>query len=373
VDGSANEHQYLMEVPMRTWMAMGTLAVVMALTWAACDSGDDGSEPKTAAGDDVAQTVTAAAGGTVESPSGDAALVIPAGALPEDTEITIKGLDGAGLPSPADLGGAAYEFGPDGLQFTVPVTLSLTLADKVPSEKKAVLAVLDGDKWVEVTGSGEKDGVVSGAVTHFSTYVILFVGDKTIVTTLECQGYVFEACGGDPEGEWTIKDLCLEAEIGENPFADKPECADQTYQMSIDFEGYIRIEGDNTFEALMTPVGSMLVELDDDCLNSIGGGQMAPADLCTELGKNMPNCAYAAGKCSCSGPVEMGDDEPATPETGTWSTSGTNLLTTDDGETEEPKPVPYCVQGDTMSMEVTNEDEEDPSKTQKWTLILEKK
>jgi hypothetical protein len=354
-------------------MAMGALAVVMAFTWAACDSGDDGGEPKTAAGDDVAQTVTAAEGGTVASPSGDASLAIPAGALPADTEITIEGLDATGLPTPKDLGSAAYEFGPDGLQFAVPVTLSLNLSGKVPSEKKAVLAVLDGDKWVEVAGSSERDGVVSGPVTHFSTYVILFVGDKAIVTTLECQGYVFEACGGDPTGNWTIKDLCLEMEIGENPFAERPECADQLYQISMDFEGYIHLNADKTYEVLMTPVASMLVELDDECLDSISQGQMAPADMCVELGKNMPNCAYAGGKCSCSGPVDTGDDdEEPEVETGTWSTEGTNLFVSEDGETDAPKPVPFCVKGNTVALEVTNEDEEDPAKLQKWTLILEK-
>ncbi|WP_348240237.1 hypothetical protein, partial [Salmonella enterica] len=67
----------------------------------------------------------------VASRDGDVTLSVPAGALSSTTEITIETID------PDDLGaeweelraagqiGAAYEFGPDGLTFDTPATITL--------------------------------------------------------------------------------------------------------------------------------------------------------------------------------------------------------------------------------------------------------
>jgi len=363
---------------MKKWMATGVLAAMLAFAWAACDSGggdkENGGSGGNASGDDVTLKVTAAEGGTVATPSGDAKLEIPAGALPADTEITVKGLDTKGLPDESDVGSAAYQFGPDGLQFTAPVTLTLKLSGDVPDETKAVLAVLDGEKWTEIAGSTVAGGAVSGAINHFSTYVILFIEDKAVVTTLECEGYEFEACGGDPVGDWTVKDICLEGEIpGGNPFEQIPQCADQVYQMTFDFGGYINLKADKTYEVLMTPSASVHVELDDECLTAMGGGEAAPADMCTGLASNLPGCAYAAGKCTCDGPIDI-DDEDGGPEveTGTWYTEGNTFYTQEDGSTDEPEAIPYCANGDEMAAQNTEVDEDDPSKNMTMTILLEK-
>jgi hypothetical protein len=365
-----------MEETMKKLVALGALAAMVVFTWAACDSGSGGGGGGggNAAGDDVTKTVTAADGGTVATPSGDAKLDIPAGALPADTEITVKGLDTAGMPDESDLGSAAYEFGPDGLKFNAPVTLTLKLDGEVPAETKAVLAVLEGGKWAQIDGSTVAGGAVSAPVTHFSTYVIIFIDDKAVVTTLECEGYEFSPCGGDPTGNWTVKDVCMDGEIGGNPFGETPECADQVYQFNMEFGGYINLKADKTYEVLMTPSATVHIELDDECLIALTGGQGTPDAFCTAFAQQMPGCAYAEGKCTCDGPVDIGEDEGEvpTPETGEWDTEGTTFYTTETGSTDEPKAIPYCVSGDEMAAQNTEVDEEDPTKSMTMTILLQK-
>lgn len=117
-------------------------------------------------------------GGQVVSADGDLTLDIPAGALPADTEITIRGLP------PSDLGPevtAAYELGPDGLLFQQPVTVTLRL-DQSPLGPGGVLqadvVVLLSRSGTETEPAGAQvltgdadAGVmtVTGEIMHFSS------------------------------------------------------------------------------------------------------------------------------------------------------------------------------------------------------------
>lgn len=80
------------------------------LFFVACAGGTPGN-PNSLANDPNAATATisAAEGGSLTTPDGKLTLVIPPGALDEDTEISIKAFEG---PS-----GTEYEFQPDGLVF----------------------------------------------------------------------------------------------------------------------------------------------------------------------------------------------------------------------------------------------------------------
>jgi len=135
-------------------------------------------------------------GGQVVSADGDLTLDIPAGALPADTEITVRNLDpaavGAGFPGLEVAG--AYEFGPDGLVFQQPVTVTLRL-DQVPVGPGGVLQAevvslfSDSGTGPELADAQEiRADAETGATTltaqiaHFSNLVKVKAGIKVEVS-----------------------------------------------------------------------------------------------------------------------------------------------------------------------------------------------
>ena len=116
-----------------------------------------------------------AAGGTAASSNNAATVVIPVGALPSNTAVTVAPatsvLANAGL-----VASSAFEFGPTGTTFSVPVTITIkydptTLPANVP-ESSLKLYTSTGTEWTVVSGStvDATAHTVSGATTHFSTY-----------------------------------------------------------------------------------------------------------------------------------------------------------------------------------------------------------
>jgi len=131
--------------------------------------------------------IVSSAGGTVESPDGTS-VVIPDGALLEDTKVTITVVDESELPKPTDsyvkLVGVARDFGPDGLVFVEPVTITLAYAeadldtdlDGVADfdESKLELFFWDGWQWLNV-GASDRDAAantISARVNHFTIFAI---------------------------------------------------------------------------------------------------------------------------------------------------------------------------------------------------------
>jgi hypothetical protein len=175
----------------------------LALPGVACssspsDSGTGGSAP-------VAKTthISAADGGTVTAPDGTS-LVIPAGALAADADITLGvGAAGNGAKS------SVYTFGPDGLQFTKPATLSIKTAGLTPPAGQALaLAVLDGTTWTPLAGSTVAGDAVSAPILHFSQYALVFSDNSAFTALCAANNAGFTACGGDPTGAWKLTEVC---------------------------------------------------------------------------------------------------------------------------------------------------------------------
>lgn len=136
-----------------------------------------GDDDDTGVGDDddagplevVTQLVTAADGGTIET--ADASLSIPAGALAEDTEITISVFPRptSGMPGPEALG-PVYELSPDGLTFDEPAFLTLTPPAWAPPHQLTVAFETEQPGvWEEVeTLTGPLE--ISGRLDHFSSW-----------------------------------------------------------------------------------------------------------------------------------------------------------------------------------------------------------
>lgn len=138
---------------------------------------------------DLAQKVTASAGAIITDAKEEIALSIPAEALQNDLEITIKKVtvvasagntrgNAAQPPPPAGYQqiSAIYNFGPDGTTFNIPVTLNLKIA-LPPLAKPENLALAWYDKtkgqWVAIPAVVDMSkGLILARINHFSDYAV---------------------------------------------------------------------------------------------------------------------------------------------------------------------------------------------------------
>jgi len=122
--------------------------------------------------DNVAKTI-GPSGGTLATPSGNAQLLIPSGALSKDTTINIA------TSSDEDVLGSViggYQFTPDGLSFNAPAIIKLKYdPNYLPAgsdEMELKVVYESGGDWVEISSSNVDTGAhtVTGNITHFTTY-----------------------------------------------------------------------------------------------------------------------------------------------------------------------------------------------------------
>jgi len=162
------------------WLLLATLSLLLPLT--SCQLEDFLTSPKDAK--DVAQGVweaeegiLAEAGGKVES--NGTAVIIPPGALPSDTLITVR-VKSVEVTALANSVNRVYEFGPDGLQFRFPVLLELAYGDANltnldPNRLRAFWYNPEKNAWEPVGGTVDtlrQKVIVS--VSHFSRYAVAY-------------------------------------------------------------------------------------------------------------------------------------------------------------------------------------------------------
>lgn len=322
---------------MRNLMQLTGFVGATMLALAGC-GGDDGGSKETLS-PKVVKAITAAEGGTVEN--GNAALNIPAGALPEDTEVSIEEVSTKGLGSGATVVGEAWNLGPEGLTFLEPVTLALT-APSIPAGKDVVIAYLNEttDKWEPLANQDVNGKTISGDTMHFSTFALVFVDGEQVAGG--CEG-AFEACGGDIVGEWTVTEGCANVDVadifgdGENPFA---SCEGAEIAFDADVVGTITFNQDETYTSAIGFNTTITFDVPKSCL-----GGACPTDdedsPWTESGDRCEN-------------QEVDDDEPST-DTGTYAVDGDSFTFANDeadgGTSDGPESFKFCVEGDTMHVQ----------------------
>lgn len=169
-----------------------------------------------------AQKLKAAEGGTVTAAG--LKVTIPAGALAADTAITVTVSDKATAPDAANVVSSVFTLGPDGTQFSTPVSLVMDFdGAAAPSGKKLVIAVLQGGAWQALADSAVSGTQVTATTTHFSQFAIVWVDGQAVVSG--CSAIPFTACGGDPSGLWTIVAVCHDEPVGAPKFASCPGSA----------------------------------------------------------------------------------------------------------------------------------------------------
>ena len=157
---------------MKRMVGVIVLLVVLFVIAMGCGSGGGGGNntaPPAVNNNDAVTSNVGANGGVLTTPSGNAKLIIPAGALTANTTITVsQNVQNGGI-------GDSYNFEPTGLTFNTPVTISLkydpTLLPTGINETDLVIDYQDGDNWVGIPSTVDVvSHVVNGQTTHFTTY-----------------------------------------------------------------------------------------------------------------------------------------------------------------------------------------------------------
>lgn len=311
---------------MKTVAFIGCCA--LALGFVACGSDSDDPTPDPEVGKSYEQAITAAAGGTLATDSGSAALDVPAGALAADTTLTV-----AVAAKESGTATSVFDFGPTGTQFQTPVTLKLKYDGDPGTDKKAVLATYTDGAWVEVPGSSLAGGVVSGEISHFSKFSVIIVDGQTVVVS-GCEDVAtnFSPCGGDIVGTWKFQDLCFETfPISSTPWQDS--CPEATMEYDSVWDATVTISASTVDISWVSQTTTMAFIAPISCLPS--------ADSCAEISSDTMTCAIDGTNCKCGEEHVVSDiGNQSMP----YTIDGTNLVV--DGTSQ-----PFCVQGNKLIVE----------------------
>lgn len=140
-----------------------------------CGGGSNNDSTSTAGKTDSVTITAGSAGAIAKTPSGNASIEIPAGALTSNVNTSIAASDGGDLPGAI---GVSYEFGPSGTTFNIPVTISLkydiSLIPEGSSEQDLVIAYEANGGWVELSNPeiDTVNKVIKAKTSHFSKYAV---------------------------------------------------------------------------------------------------------------------------------------------------------------------------------------------------------
>lgn len=315
--------------------AMALMLGFLAVGTVGCgsdDSSDGGGQqsPQT-----VSKDVSAATGGTVEGPG--VKLDIPPGALSEDTTISVTVKSKAGIPGQDTVASSVFEMGPDGLQFSQPVTVRLDFdASNPPADSTAQIAVLEGSTWRALGDSAVSGSSVTATTTHFSTFAVVWTAGSG--QTGGMCGNDFTACGGDIVGTWAFSAACATLAPGTDPFGG--QCPTATMTLEVDVSGTVDFAGDGTYAVENTVAVTMTADFPKSCLPQ--------GATCEAIADEKP-VTDTGDSCLLT------DAQPAetNSESGTYTASGSTLTLTDQGGT--PEDGEYCVTGSTATVRLTDE------------------
>lgn len=145
-------------------MIFGFLLLTLILN--SCGGGGGNSPPSSTT------NLIGTTGGSATSADGKATVQVPAGALATSTTITIASSI-ANVPQ-GNIGNV-FDFGPEGITFNTPVTISMKYDPNVipqgVAESSLTLAFLSGSTWTDIpTTIDTINKLLIGQTTHFSTY-----------------------------------------------------------------------------------------------------------------------------------------------------------------------------------------------------------
>jgi hypothetical protein len=299
----------------------------------------------------VAKLISASKGGEVATEG--ASLDIPAGALGEDTEVTVEVVEKDGLADEENIASDVYDFGPDGTTFEKPVTLTIDFdASATPDGMTAVMAFLDGDAWEPLADSEVSGDMVTATTTHFTLFAIVWTADGGMQTEGMCED-TFEPCGGDIVGDWEISLGCITfppALLGGATDGPLENCMGASVVADADITGTVTFGADGMFSAETEFTSDVTITLPKSCL-PMGATCMDVFDNAEMPGTDTGD-ACEQKMLSSNPDMGMGTYEVD-------EAKGT-LTMTQDGMTDPPAG--YCVSADgkTLTVHMEAASEEDP-------------
>lgn len=165
----------------------------------------------------------------------------------------------------------------------------------------------------------------------------------------------FDACGGDPEGEWTIDAMYSDGDtdlVGTR-FAEEPECGGAVHDIGLSPEGTYRFGPGSQYRVDGTLTVDIELTLTGDCFTALAGADAHGVELritdeaCQELEANFQSqptysaaaCGFHKDACECS----VSTTKTVIDDVGTFRVNGDTL--TLNGQDAE-----FCVNGDSLEI-----------------------
>jgi hypothetical protein len=165
----------------------------------------------------------------------------------------------------------------------------------------------------------------------------------------------FEACGGDPEGEWTIDAMYsdVDSDLLGTRFADEPACAGAVHDVGLTPEGTYRFGPGSQYRVDGTLTVDIDLTLTGDCFTALSGADenglevRVTDEACEQLemgfqsdpGFSAADCGFTKNACECS----VSTAKSVIDDVGTFRVQGDTLsLNGQDAE--------FCVDGDSLEI-----------------------
>lgn len=285
----------------------------------------------------VEKLVTAAEGGQVTIK--DVRIDIPAGALAVDTTVTAETLDADEMPGA--VASTVIDFGPDGLQFQTPVTLTFDYSGSGPEGATPKLAFLEAGQWTVLSDSRVENGKVVATTTHFTPFAVIWEGGQQAGGG--CEEMPFTACGGNIEGAWEFELGCVKLPPNHVPIADCPEA---TARYDVEVSGTFTTAEPNNYTVRRTRTLVKEFRAPKSCLP-----QGKTCEEIPDFDDEFESASSDGDFCVATGKRDVNDDG----EGGTYAIEGTSLRLTKAGSGSSTV-LGYCVTGDSAVVATVDSD-----------------
>lgn len=265
--------------------------------------------PSDAANDDASvldeskeEEINVAAGGTLEIPGLVTFTVEPESIDTESETVTIA----VHVTDPAEtlaeystVIGPVYDFGPDGMQFSPPATLTIPRPAGHDGDNVVVSRYDDdNDAWVDLpTTVAEND--LSVYVNHFTKFA------PRVVETNEC---VFETCGGDlVDTAWDIDTQCLVEEFAAVWNVLEPWCAGASFQERIRILSGTITFSEDVMAMSTEEARDVRATVPTSCFEALTAEDCDDVDtrIHERLNWTGSSCTLNGGNCDCTGTYTM--------------------------------------------------------------------
>ncbi len=337
-------------------------------------TGDDDDDDNATTGDDDDDTGDPTSA-TIGAEGGElliegAKLIVPAGALAEETTLTIEEVASAGLPQVERLLSAPFELGPDGTEFAKTVELQLGYdGSKLTGGARATVARLENETWTTLATIAA-DGTAAAALDHFSIYAVVATEFETQASSAECRAFAgFDGCGGDLTGTWEVTLGCAIVEIeagtggdggdddddddgaAENPFAET--CPTAIVEGAVLFTGEATFEEDGTYSVTRETQVRQRATVPKGCFPFDEGVETCAA-LAEATIKGATVTRDDASECVFEVVEEELGEETVS---GNFASSGDTLVLSGEDGAAVDDMARYCIEGDTITVKLVQNDD----------------